>query len=63
MNSSMQLDPELLLAKYKQNDMEREAQRSRQAREAKTNQSSWFTRPGSLNRHKTPKSAANWDSK
>jgi hypothetical protein len=58
---TMQLDPELLLAKYKQNDFERAAQRSRQVREAKANQSSWFTRPGSLVRGKAAK-AARWDS-
>lgn len=60
--SSMQLDPELLLARFKQNDYERQAQHSRQVREAKSNQSSWFTRPGSLNRGKAAKDAK-WDSK
>jgi hypothetical protein len=58
-----QLDPELLLAKFKQSDYERQALRSRQAREAKTNQSSWFTRPGSLNRNKASKNDAKWDHK
>ena len=61
--STMQLDPELLLARYKQNDFEQMAKRLRQAREAKGNQSSWFTRPGSLNRSKGGKSAAKWDNK
>ncbi len=58
-----QLDPELLLAKFKQSDFERQAVRSRQAREAKANQSSWFTRPGSLTRGKASKETARWDSK
>ena len=57
------IDPELLLAKFKQSDFERQALRSRQVREAKANQSSWFTRPGSLNRSKASKEAAKWDSK
>ena len=56
------LDPELLLAKFKQSDFERAASRSRQIREAKKNQSSWFTRPGSLNRSKASKeTATKWD--
>ena len=58
-----QLDPELLMAKFKQNDFERQALRSRQAREAKANQSSWFTRPGSLLRGKGSKGTAKWDNK
>ena len=60
---SNQIDPELLLAKFKQNDFEQQALRSRQAREAKANQSSWFTRPGSLMRGKASKETAKWDSK
>ena len=60
---SRQLDPDLLLAQYKQLDFERAAKRSRQIREAKENQSSWFTRPGSLIRGKGSKrTAAKWDS-
>lgn len=57
-----QLDPELLLAKFKQSDYERAATRSRQIREAKKNQSSWFTRPGSLIRSKASKeTTTKWD--
>lgn len=55
---NMQLDPELLLAKYKQNDFERVARRARQVREAKATQSSWFNR-----RDKTVKETAKWESK
>ncbi len=56
------LDPELLVAKYKQYDFERAAKRSRQIREAKSNQSSWLTRPGSLTRTKASKETpTKWD--
>jgi hypothetical protein len=61
--NSTQLDPELLLARFKQVDYERQALRSRQAREAKSNQSNWFTRPGSLNRSKASRNDAKWDHK
>lgn len=53
------LDPELLIAQYKQVDYERAAKKSRQVREAKSNQSNWLTRPGSLLRGK--KAAPKWD--
>ena len=58
---SHNLDPELLIAQYKQSDFERAAKRSRQVREAKNNQSSWLTRPGSLFRGKASKDAVKWD--